>query len=100
VQISGDFFLEPDDTLDRLNPAMVAVHFLLSSAILAAAVTLHARAGEEDRPYRAMRASSDRLRTVLQSLARRAGVGPRGYVGGAVDLRAPAVPVHPEGRVR
>ena len=33
--------------LTRLNPAMVAVHFLLSSAILAAAVTLHARAGEE-----------------------------------------------------
>ncbi len=34
----------------RLNPAMVAVHFLLSSAILAAAVTLHARAGEEAGP--------------------------------------------------
>jgi hypothetical protein len=29
---------------------MVAVHFLLSSAILAAAVTLHARAGEEAEP--------------------------------------------------
>ena len=32
--------------LTKLNPAMVAVHFLLSSAILAAAVVLHARAGE------------------------------------------------------
>jgi heme a synthase len=36
--------------LTRLNPAMVAVHFLLSSAVLAAAVTLHARAGEEAGP--------------------------------------------------
>jgi cytochrome c oxidase assembly protein subunit 15 len=32
--------------LTKLNPAMVAVHFLLSSAILAAAVVLHTRAGE------------------------------------------------------
>ena len=32
--------------LTKLNPALVAVHFLLSSAILAAAVVLHARAGE------------------------------------------------------
>ena len=31
--------------LTRLNPVMVAAHFLLSSAILAAAVVLHARAG-------------------------------------------------------
>ena len=36
--------------LTRLNPAMVAVHFLLSSAILAAAVVLHARAGEGTGP--------------------------------------------------
>jgi heme a synthase len=32
--------------LTRLNPALVAVHFLVSSAILAAAVVLHVRAGE------------------------------------------------------
>jgi heme a synthase len=32
--------------LTRLNPAIVAVHFLLSSAILATAVVLHVRAGE------------------------------------------------------
>jgi heme a synthase len=32
--------------LTKLNPAMVAVHFLLSSAILAAAVVLHTRSGE------------------------------------------------------
>lgn len=40
--------------LIRLNPAMVAVHFLLSSAILAAAVVLHARAGEGDGPVRSL----------------------------------------------
>jgi cytochrome c oxidase assembly protein subunit 15 len=38
--------------LTRLNPVMVAVHFLLSSAILAAAVVLHARAGEQAGPAR------------------------------------------------
>ena len=32
--------------LTRLNPVMVAAHFLPSSAVLAAAVVLHARAGE------------------------------------------------------
>jgi heme a synthase len=32
--------------LTRLNPAVVAVHFLLSSAILATAVVLHVRVGE------------------------------------------------------
>jgi len=32
--------------LTKLNPAMVAIHFLLSSGILAAAVTLYVRAGE------------------------------------------------------
>ncbi len=36
--------------LTRLNPAMVALHYLLSSAILAAAVVLHVRAGEPDGP--------------------------------------------------
>ncbi|HEU5416432.1 MAG TPA: COX15/CtaA family protein [Streptosporangiaceae bacterium] len=36
--------------LTRLNPVMVASHFLLSSAILAAAVVLHARAAEGPGP--------------------------------------------------
>jgi heme a synthase len=40
--------------LTKLNPAMVAVHFLLSSAILAAAVTLYVRAGEGDGPARGL----------------------------------------------
>jgi cytochrome c oxidase assembly protein subunit 15 len=38
--------------LTKLNPAMVAVHYLLSSAILAAAVVLHTRAGEGSGPVR------------------------------------------------
>ena len=38
--------------LTRLNPAMVATHFLLSVAILAAAVLLHVRTGEEPGPAR------------------------------------------------
>lgn len=38
--------------LTRLNPAMVACHFLLSVAILAAAVVLHVRTGEEPGPVR------------------------------------------------
>jgi heme a synthase len=38
--------------LTKLNPALVAVHFLLSSAILSAAVVLHARAGEGAGPAR------------------------------------------------
>ncbi|MGH3297811.1 MAG: COX15/CtaA family protein [Trebonia sp.] len=38
--------------LTRLNPVMVAAHFLLSSAILAAAVVLHARAGQGPGPAR------------------------------------------------
>ena len=36
--------------LTRLNPVIVAAHFLLSSAILAAAVVLHARTGEGPGP--------------------------------------------------
>jgi heme a synthase len=38
--------------LTRLNPVMVATHFLLSAAILAAAVVLHARAVEGSGPVR------------------------------------------------
>lgn len=38
--------------LTKLNPAMVAAHFLLSIAILAAAVALHVRAAEGDGPVR------------------------------------------------
>jgi cytochrome c oxidase assembly protein subunit 15 len=40
--------------LTRLNPAMVALHFLLSSSILAVAVVLHTRAGEGPGPARAL----------------------------------------------
>jgi cytochrome c oxidase assembly protein subunit 15 len=38
--------------LTKLNPAMVAAHYLLSSAILAAAVVLHTRASEGPGPVR------------------------------------------------
>lgn len=38
--------------LTKLNPALVSSHFLLSSAILAAAVVLHVRTGEGDGPAR------------------------------------------------
>jgi cytochrome c oxidase assembly protein subunit 15 len=40
--------------LTQLNPAMVAAHYLLSSAILAAAVVLYVRAGEGDGPARGL----------------------------------------------
>jgi cytochrome c oxidase assembly protein subunit 15 len=40
--------------LTRLNPVMVATHFLLSSAILAAAVVLHARVAEGPGPARTL----------------------------------------------
>jgi heme a synthase len=36
--------------LTKLNPAWVAAHFMLSTAIVAAAVVLHVRAGEGDGP--------------------------------------------------
>ncbi len=49
--------------LTRLNPAMVAVHYLLSSAILAAAVVLHVRVGEGAGPARSL------VRTDLRLLA-------------------------------
>ena len=49
--------------LTRLNPAMVAAHYLLSSAILAAAVVLHVRAGEGAGPARSL------VRTDLRILA-------------------------------
>jgi len=51
--------------LTRLNPAMVAVHYLLSSAILAAAVVLHVRAGEGDGPVRSLVRTDLRLLTAL-----------------------------------
>jgi len=38
--------------LTKLNPAMVAVHFLLSSGLLAVAVILHVRVAEGDGPAR------------------------------------------------
>jgi cytochrome c oxidase assembly protein subunit 15 len=40
--------------LTRLNPALVAFHFLLSSSILAVAVVLHTRAGEGAGPARSL----------------------------------------------
>lgn len=40
--------------LSKLNPALVATHFLLSAGILAAAVILHVRAGEEPGPVRSV----------------------------------------------
>jgi heme a synthase len=49
--------------LTQLNPAMVAVHYLLSSAILAAAVVLYVRASEGDGPARSL------VRTDLRVLA-------------------------------
>ena len=51
--------------LTKLNPAMVAVHFLLSSAILAAAVTLYVRVGEGDGPVRALVRTDLRVLTAL-----------------------------------
>jgi heme a synthase len=51
--------------LTRLNPAMVAGHYLLSSAILAAAVTLQVRAGEGDGPVRALVRTDLRVLTAL-----------------------------------
>jgi cytochrome c oxidase assembly protein subunit 15 len=58
--------------LTRLNPAMVAAHFLLSSAILAAAVALHARVPEGGGPVRPL------VRPELRVLA--------GLLAGAVAL--------------
>jgi cytochrome c oxidase assembly protein subunit 15 len=49
--------------LTHLNPAMVAAHYLLSSAILAAAVVLHVRAGEGEGPVRSL------VRTDLRVMA-------------------------------
>jgi cytochrome c oxidase assembly protein subunit 15 len=51
--------------LTKLNPAMVAAHYLLSSAILAAAVTLQVRSGEGDGPARALVRTDLRLLTAL-----------------------------------
>jgi cytochrome c oxidase assembly protein subunit 15 len=51
--------------LTKLNPAMVAVHFLLSSAILAAAVVLYVRAGEGDGPARGLVRTDLRVLTGL-----------------------------------
>jgi len=40
--------------LTKLNPAMVALHFLASIAVLAAAVALHVRSAEGDAPARSL----------------------------------------------
>ncbi len=55
--------------LTRLNPAMVAVHFLLSSAILAAAVVLHARTGEGAGPARSVVRADLRILAALLTAA-------------------------------
>jgi heme a synthase len=51
--------------LTRLNPAMVALHYLLSSAILAAAVVLHVRVDEGAGPVRSLVRTDLRLLTAL-----------------------------------
>jgi heme a synthase len=51
--------------LTRLNPAMVAVHYLLSSAILAAAVVLQVRVDEGAGPVRSLVRTDLRLLTAL-----------------------------------
>jgi heme a synthase len=51
--------------LTKLNPAMVAVHYLLSSAILAAAVVLYVRSGEGAGPARALVRTDLRVLTGL-----------------------------------
>jgi heme a synthase len=51
--------------LTKLNPATVAVHYLLSSAILAAAVVLYVRTGEEPGPTRALVRTDLRVLTGL-----------------------------------
>ena len=55
--------------LTRLNPVMVAAHFLLSSAILAAAVALHARAGDGPGPARPLVRADLRVLAVLLAAA-------------------------------
>jgi heme A synthase len=55
--------------ITRLNPVMVAAHFLLSSAILAAAVVLHARAGEGPGPARPLVRADLRILAVLLTAA-------------------------------
>jgi len=49
--------------LSRLNPAIASLHYLLSSAILAAAVVLHVRVPEGSGPTRSL------VRTDLRVLA-------------------------------
>jgi heme a synthase len=51
--------------LTKLNPAMVAVHYLLSSTILAAAVVLYVRLGEGDGPVRSLVRTDLRVLTGL-----------------------------------
>jgi heme a synthase len=51
--------------LTKLNPAGVSVHYLLSSAILAAAVVLHVRLGEGDGPVRSLVRTDLRVLTGL-----------------------------------
>jgi len=51
--------------LTKLNPATVAVHYLLSSSILAAAVVLYVRLGEGDGPVRSLVRTDLRVLTAL-----------------------------------
>jgi cytochrome c oxidase assembly protein subunit 15 len=55
--------------LTKLNPVLVAVHFLLSSAILAAAVVLHARVAEEAGPARSLVRADLRILAALLAAA-------------------------------
>ncbi|MBV9380137.1 MAG: heme A synthase [Streptosporangiaceae bacterium] len=51
--------------LTKLNPALVSVHFLLSSSVLAAAVVLHVRCAEGDGPARPVVRTDLRVLTAL-----------------------------------
>jgi heme a synthase len=55
--------------LTKLHPALVSMHFLLSSAIVAAAVVLYVRCGEGDGPVRNLVRADLRLMTALLAAA-------------------------------
>jgi cytochrome oxidase assembly protein len=84
--------------LTRLNPVMVAAHFLLSSAVLAAAVVLHARVGEGSGSARPL------VRADLRVLAGRHGgnrdrsAGGHGHRQSRPPHRRAALPLRAPGR--
>ncbi len=80
--------------LTRLNPVMVAAHFLLSSAILAAAVVLHARAGESPGPARPLVRADLRVLAVLLTAATTLMLAAGTVVTGAGPLAGTMVDSH------